>query len=156
MTQSFTASVEAWSEKAIRNAELVVKGSSVDVFEIMTRRQPSVKETGGTFVEGRVPVDEGELIGSVVVEVAGVQTGQGVVAGKNSAPPDFEASVFGMALGDDVLSAFTAPHARRLEYGFSGTDSLGRTYSTQGRFFVRNAIQQWETIVAQNAAIFED
>lgn len=152
MTQTFAASIEAWSEKAIRNAELVVKGSAADVSEIMTRRQPSVADTGGTFAEGRVPVDTGELIGSVVVEIAGVRTAQG----SKGQPPDFTAGILSMELGQDIVVAFTAPYARRLEYGFSGTDSLGRTYSTQGRFFVRDAIQQWETIVAQNAALFED
>lgn len=143
MTQRFSAQVKSWTEKAKRNMELVVKGSIQDAAELMTRRQPGVDDTGGTYVEGRVPVDTGELISSVVVEIAGVKRATG--SGKN--PPDFTAGIAGMKIGQNVLVAFTAPYARHVEYG---------TGSTGGRFFVRNAVQQWQTIVAQNAAQFRD
>lgn len=146
MALSFTASVRGWTDKAKRNADLVVKGSISDVGELMTRRQPSVKETGGSFKEGFVPVDKSELINSQQVEING-----GVVA---SGDVDYSAAIANMEIGDAVRAVFTAPHARRMEYGFSGTDSLGRTYNQAGRFFVRNAVQQWQTVVAQNAAQF--
>lgn len=158
MTVYQAAEFSQWSEKAKRNVELVVKGSAQDVSEIMTRRQEAMwrADTGQqvkeTFEVGRVPVDTGELISSVVVEIGGTRRGKG--QGKN--PPDFAAAIAGFEIGQDIVVAFTAPYARRLEYGFSGDDSLGRTYNVAGRFFVRNAVQQWRTIVGANAALFKD
>lgn len=139
MSQKFVADVRAWTEKARRNAELVVRGSVQDVGELMSRRQPSVKDTGGSFQVGFVPVDTGQLIASQQVEVNG-----GVVA---SGAVDYSAAVVGMDLGDVVQAVFTAPYARHVEYG---------TGRMAGRFYVRNAVQQWQTIVDQNAAQFKD
>lgn len=136
---NFSAQVRAWTEKAKRNADLVVKGSIADVGEVMVRRQAGVAQTGGSFKEGFVPVDTGELINSQQVEING-----GVVA---KGPVDYSAAVVGMEIGDAVKAVFTAPHARAMEYG---------TSRFAGRFFVRNAVQQWQTIVDQNAAQFRD
>jgi len=139
MAGKFSAQVRAWTEKAKRNADLVVKGSIADVGEIMTRRQAGVAQTGGSFKEGFVPVDTGELINSQQVEING-----GVIA---TGDVDYSAAVVGMEIGDAVKAVFTAPHARPMEYG---------TSRFAGRFFVRNAVQQWQAIVDANAAQFKD
>lgn len=138
MTKSFAASVRGWSEKAKRSAEYVVRGSVQDVAELMTRRQASVKDTGGTYQEGFVPVDTGELINSQQVSLNGGVIATGAVS--------YAAVVSGMELGDTIEAVFTAEHGRWLEYGVSGRFG--------GRFFVRNAVQQWDAIVQQNAAQF--
>lgn len=143
MATTFTAQVRGWTEKAKRNAELVVRGSVEDVGELMSRRQASVKETGGAFSVGFVPVDTGELINSQEVSIDGSP-----VHAPGVAPPDYSAIVAGLELGDSVEAVFTAPHARPVEYGVSGRFA--------GRFFVRNAVQQWQVIVDQNAAQFRD
>lgn len=139
MAQTFTASVRGWTKKAKQNAELVVRGSTQDVGELMTRRQASVKDTG-TYVEGRVPVDTGELINSQQVSINGGVIGSGDVS--------YAALVAGMDLGDVFQAVFTAEHARPMEYGVTGKFA--------GRFFVRNAVQQWPVIVEQNALQFRD
>lgn len=136
---TFVATIEAWTEKAKRNLDLVVRGSTQDVFELATRRQASVKQTGGLYKEGFVPVDTGELIASQRLEINGAQVAQGAAA--------YEAVIFGMKAGDVSTLAFTAAHARPIEYG---TSKFG------GRFFIRNAVQQWQRIVEQNAAQFRD
>jgi hypothetical protein len=38
-------------------------------------------------------------------------------------------------------------YAKRLEYGFVGTDSLGRYYNQPGRFFVTDTCKRWPQIV---------
>jgi hypothetical protein len=139
MTVYNIANLGQWSEKVQRNLDLVVKGSIQDVGEIMTRRQPSIKETG-TFEVGKVPVDTGELINSQEGSLNG-----GVVAAGDI---DYAALVAGMELGDTVQAVFTAPHARPMEYGVSG--------KFPGRFFVRNAVQNWQAIVHANAALMEE
>lgn len=139
MSRAFVAQVRNWTNKAKRNSELVVRGSIQDVGELMSRRQPSVKDTGGSFQVGLVPVDTGQLIASQQVEVNGGVVASGVV--------DYSAAVAGMDMGDTVKAVFTAPYARHVEYG---------TGRMAGRFYVRNAVQQWQTIVDQNAALFRD
>jgi hypothetical protein len=151
MTKSFSASVKNWSDKAIRNAELIVKQSIQDVGEEMTQPKDGLVR-GAPFEEGVVPVDEGELINSAFVDVGGVQTAKG----GGGQPPSFTAALAGFKAGEFVIIGFTAAHARRREYGFSGTDSKGRSYSEPGRFFVRNAVQQWNGIVQRNAARLKD
>lgn len=39
----------------------------------------------------------------------------------------------------------------RLEYGFTGRDSLGREIHQKGRFFIRNALARWGTTVRKAA-----
>lgn len=141
---TFSAQVKNWTEKAKRNAELVVRGSIQDVGELMSIRQASVKETGGFFEIGKVPVDTGELIASQEVSINGGVVGVGDVS--------YAALVAGIDLGDAFQAVFTAGHARPMEYGFttrSGTQ-------VPGRFYVRNAVQQWPVIVDANAALFRD
>lgn len=57
-----------------------------------------------------------------------------------------------MELGDIAQFAWTAPYARRIELGFSGKDSLGRTYEQAGTHFLSSAVAQWPQFVTANAA----
>jgi hypothetical protein len=137
---SFTAQVRGWSNKAKQNALRVVQGSCADVAELATRTQPSVKVTGGMYREGFLAVDTGELLNSQIVGINGNVVGSGQVS--------YAALVLGMELGDVFDVGFTAPHAPYHEYGVPGRFG--------GRFYVRNAVQQWPVIVEQNAVQFVD
>lgn len=138
MSGTFTAQVKGWTRKAKRNADLVVKGSISDVGELMTRRAEGTS-AGGEHRVGFVPVVTGELINSHEIGING-----GVVS---EGPADYTAALAGMELGDTVSGVFTADHARPKEYGHG---------SAPGWFYVRNAVQQWEVIVGQNAAQFKE
>lgn len=142
MAGRFLADVTEWSDKALRNVDLVLKASAQDVGELMQVRQPSVTETG-SFVEGKVPVDTGFLVGSLVASVNGGEVARGV---KNDGLA-MEAAVAGFEGGDTLEIAYTADYARQVEYGNG---------SMPGRFFVRSAVAKWEAIVAANAARFTD
>ena len=141
---SFSAQVRGWSEKAKRNADLVVRASIQDTAEMMSVAKDGIVR-GAPFELGVVPVDEGELIGSLTVTIGGAITGQGNSAA--AAPPDYAAALVGFEMGDTVQVAFTAEHARPIEYGANGSP---------GRFMVREAVSQWQTIVDANAALFKD
>ena len=149
MTQTFTAQVKEWTERQARNMDLIAKDAIQTTFHAMTEVQPSVKDTGGSYEIGKVPVDTGYLIGTAFLAINGADTATGNVASKT--PPDFAMGLAGMEIGDVAMAAFTAPYARRLEYGFTGEDSKGRTYNQEGRFFVRQAAQGWQEAV--NAAV---
>lgn len=143
MTVYTLASLKNWSAKAERNARLIVMEASEGVYNAMTERQPSVKETGGSFEVGKVPVDWGYLIGSVQIAVGGGTTG----TGSPGQAPDYIGSISGFQIGEPITAAFTADYARHVEYG---------TARMPGRFFVRNAVAQWPAFVAAAAARYKD
>lgn len=155
MTTTFSASLEAAGQLAEDELEAIFRGAAQDASELMTRRQAGVADSGGTFREGFVPVDTGELINSVSVTINGAVTG----SGGNGAPPDFVASLGAMTFDDVAEVVFTAAHARPMEYGFRIADDndpdddqyAGGDVDVAGRFFVRNTVQSWEQIVMANA-----
>lgn len=140
--RTFTAQVRGWSEKAKRNADLVLREAAQTTLTQMTRRQPSIKETG-TFEIGKVPVDESELIGSQIASINGTEVAQGEV--------DYSAIIAGLDAGGVIRAVFTADHARPMEYGF--TTKSGS--QVPGRFFVRSAVQDWPSSVASAARKFQ-
>jgi hypothetical protein len=76
-----------------------------------------------SFVEGRIPVGKTkDLVNSLTVDGA-----EGA---------DVSVKIQGMEIGDTMEFAWTVPYARRVNSGFTGTDSLGRTFDVPGRFFV--------------------
>lgn len=46
-----------------------------------------------------------------------------------------------------TIIGYTVPYARRVNYGFVGTDSLGRKYNQPGQHFLDQVVADWETIV---------
>lgn len=111
-----------------------------------------VQSIGGT---GNLPVDTGFLRASLKVTLGGdVPSLQDTPTGGkavNYNEGQVELVLAGAALGDVITAAYTAKYARRIEYGFNGTDSLGRTYSQSGSRFVALAAQQWNRIVNEVA-----
>lgn len=143
MSDDFLASIEEFGIKTDLLMEAVFKGAASDTSELMTRRQASVKDTGGDYQEGFVAVDTGELINSQEASLNGSAVGEGDGA--------YSVMIEGMGIGDIAEHVFTAEHARPHEYGFSGTRKDGSVYFVPGRFPVRNAVQQWGTVVRANA-----
>lgn len=133
MTLNFAAKVKGFSDLSKAKMEAVVKESAQEVFAIASQSKPQ---------GGRLPVDTGFLRNSFV---AGLNGSTGLTG-----PDAYVAAIAGMELGDSVFGGWTAAYARRMEYGFVGTDSLGRAYNQTGNFFVLNAVQQWQAIVAAN------
>lgn len=126
MNKSFSASVSDWSDKALRNVELVMKQSTQDVFEVA--QKPVAKG-------GNMPVDTGFLRNSFVAGLNGSTSLTG--------PDSYVLAVRGMRLGDVMFGGWTADYAPPVEYGARGR---------AGRYYMRSAAQQWQAIVAQNAA----
>jgi hypothetical protein len=126
MSGKFTAQINAWSEKAKRNMALVVKQSAQDVFEIA--QTPVAKG-------GNMPVDTGFLRNSLISGL----NGNGSFEGADS----YVLAIAEMEMGDVMIGGWTAAYAVHQEYG---------TTSMAGRFYMRGAAQQWQGIVARNAA----
>lgn len=93
---------------------------------------------------GRLPVVSGFLRNSLASGLNGTLGPQG--------PDSYVVTLSQLELGDIAQFAWTAPYARRIELGFSGKDSLGRTYEQAGTHFLSAAVAQWPQFVTGNAA----
>jgi hypothetical protein len=51
--------------------------------------------------------------------------------------------------GTTIFVGYVAAYAKRLHWGFTGTDKAGRKYSQQGNPWVLLAAQRWPQIVRQ-------
>lgn len=136
MAKTFAAQIKKFRDLTVEKLELVVKQSAQDVMEIAQTE----KGAGG-----RMPVDLGFLRNSSFV--AGLN---GSISAKGSGDA-YVGVIAGLELGDTFFAGWTAEYAMRMEYGFVGTDKLGRTYNQSGNFFAQSAAAQWQNIVAMNA-----
>lgn len=142
MTKTFSAQMEDIAKLTEKQLRAVVIDSVQDVLEGAQTPQPSVKQTGGSFEIGKIPVDERDLIQSLEIGInAAYQPTSGAV--------NLSAAAF--SLGDTINARWTAAHALRIELGFSGDDSLGRNYSQEGRHFLGTNAAKWSEFVKANA-----
>jgi hypothetical protein len=135
---TFAAQVEGFRTNTLKNLRYVAINAIQDVVEAAQTPQPGVKKTGGTFIVGRIPVgDTSALIKSLSTGINGSAGSKGQTS--------YIAVLAGLDVGDVITFEWTMPYALRIEKGFVGTDSLGRTYNQAGRHFV-----------GANAARFQD
>jgi len=124
---TFTAQIKAFADRTQEKIEAVVKQSAQEVFSIAQ----TPKAQGG-----RMPVDTGFLRNSLIASLNGSTVGGGADA--------YVLAVAGAELGDTIFAGWTASYARFMEYG---------TSKTPANFFMLSAAQQWQAIVARNAAL---
>lgn len=135
MVSKFAAQIDTWANQTSRDLELIFKESAQELF---SKAQTPVAQGGN------MPVDTGFLRNSFVAGLNGSTSLTG--------PDAYVAAIAGAKLGDVVFGGWTAKYAARIEFGFSGQDSLGRTYNQDGRGFARKAAMEWQQIVQRNAA----
>lgn len=125
---SFEAQVQAVVEKFQRIALAHFRETAQRVME-----EANKPESQG----GKMPVDTGFLRNSVAASHSGMpRTGSGPV----------ELVIATTRLDQPLWIGWTAAYARRMEYGYMGTDGAGRSYSVRGKGFMRSATQQWRSI----------
>ena len=123
--KTFTAQLSDIADLTIEGMEYVMRQSISDVLVGAQETQIGITQGATTFVEGKIPVGTtAELVNSLSVDGGGESADAFVVA------------IAGLEIGETMSFAWSAPHARRINSGFTGTDSLGRTYNQPGRFFV--------------------
>lgn len=104
------------------------------------------KEAGKTISNGgRVPVVSGNLGRSAVIDnkppVVASELGSG----------QFSLGLADIKPGDTIYIGWTAAYSRRVNYGFTGADSLGRVYNQAGAGFAEATAAQWPAIVKAEA-----
>jgi hypothetical protein len=130
MAKSFSAQIQQFRDKVDKRLTFVLQHSFEQVMEIAQ----TTKGAGGNL-----PFEWGFLRGSLVSYVNGSQAGKG--------EDSYTVAIQGVEWGDEVSSFWTVAYARRMNYGFTGTDSAGRTYSQAGNFYRENAVAGWQQIV---------
>lgn len=141
---SFSAQIDEWCKKVPKRVELVFKKSAERVAE-------EVKNPVN------MPVVTGFLRRSLKASTAAMPSIDPTAAPEKAGAyadnqGEINLVIAGASLGDTIFLGFTAAYARRMNYGFTGTDSLGRTYNQAGRQFVGLAAQKWPQIVAEVTA----
>lgn len=147
MTEYSFAELPRWVSKIEKIQDAVVRTATGDMLadiEIVPG-----KTRGGTPKRGEIPRMDGALAKSLQSELFGstamTRTGEAshsLVTGS-------------MKAGDIAKFSWggaTAPHAARRHYGFTGTDSLGRTYNEPGTFWIDVAAGKWRSYVAAAVA----
>lgn len=94
---------------------------------------------------GKLPHKTGNLMRSLLASTAGLPA-QGGSEDRYSGQ-DVGLVAAGLSLGDTVWLGYQANYARRMNYGFKGTDALGRSYDQEGAHFVEYAIEMWPILV---------
>lgn len=145
MAKTFAASVRDWADRTKAAQDDVLRSSVEDVMALASASQESYRTRSGPAQQGLIPVDTGHLRNTVASELNG--GGAFATDQKN----DVTLTINQMSAGDYLHVAWTAEYARRINSGFVGTDSAGRTYNQPGVHFVERAADNWDEIVRQNA-----
>lgn len=135
---AFADKLSAWAKETEARTEAVYRRSVEMLAEEMTRTKPN---------GGRVPIDTGALYRSLLASKTEMpKTAQGPFPGF-----DIGTITATLKMGEPVWIGYQAVYARRMNSGFVGSDSLGRSYNQSGNYFVEGAIAQWPQIVAAAA-----
>lgn len=140
----FVAQLGVFRRKGIRNMRQVAALAIRDVAEAMQTPQTSAKFTGGFFVVGKIPV----LSEALRESLTSSKNGGGALRGSTS----YLAVCNNMQMGDVVTFTYDSPYGPRIEFGFRGTDSLGRTYNQAGRLFMTTAARRFKEFLIARAA----
>ena len=140
----FVADIRHFRDMTKKN----MRATFVDAaFDVLEHAQTSARgiTAGGVLIEGRIPTVSTDLIKSLSSSVNG---GAGAL-GEGS----YALALAGMDIGDTVTFEWTMEYAARIEYGFSGTDALGRTYDVPGWQFVGTNAARWPEFVENRARL---
>ena len=128
--KSFSAQVRNWTDRAKRNFALVHRQAVQKMY------QSVVEDT---------PIKTGNARRSWAMSTTAMPQ---IATGPASfTPADIGLSIATLPPGSPVYSGAQAIYMPRLNYGFTGTDSLGRTYNQAGRLFVERNAGRWQEFV---------
>ena len=132
---SFTAQLRSIEKRNKAKMTAIARQSAQTVANAAQTPQKSVKETGGSFELGKLPVDTGNLRRSVVHTINGGGAAQG---------PDATSSVISrIKLGDLYSVRWTAEYAKAIDKG---------TAKIRARLFMTYHTERWPAIVGKVAA----
>lgn len=135
---SFAATISEWGRAEMDRAEAIFQDAAQTVANEV--RKPLAEG-------GRMPIDTGNLRRSLMASTSEMPSIKPEQTTFNDA--GLEMVIAGAELGGTIFLGFQATYAARREFGFVGTDSLGRLYNETGSGFVSATAQRWNQIVAE-------
>ena len=133
---SFTESIDAWAAQTKERIDAVYARS----VELLGEEMAKSRNEGG-----RVPFLTGNLTRSLLASKSGMpNVSDGPYAGSN-----IGLIAATLKADETVYIGYQAKYAARQNYGYVGSDSLGRVYNQQGAYFVDHAVANWPTIVTK-------
>lgn len=148
MADTFAKQVAKWAKKARQREREIAK----DAPKTLARQIKTTVNEGGNM-----PKITGYLRTSMVASTVGMPMIEAVnkrdikvqYAGGSSV---INYTIDNAGIEDTLYFGITAKYAYRQEYGFKGTDSLGRKYNQSGKGFVRLGVQNWQSIIKASIA----
>lgn len=140
----------AWADSKDKLLTALLRNAVQDLAQEASRTIPN---------GGRVPAKTGNLGRSVVVS----NKPPTIIEG-DAPSGGFSAGIAAIVPGETIYIGWTAAYSRRMNYGFVGTDSLGRNYGSaqavittgysnrSGYGFAEAAAAMWLEIVRRQAA----
>ena len=131
---AFSAQVKNWTAKAQRNGAMVHRQAVRHLYDGLIALTPVL--TGNAR--------RSWALSTVAMPVIrpGVEF---------TAAPDVTLEIANIELGKTAYIGGQAEYLPRLNWGFTGTDSLGRKYNQAGRFFLEQNAAKWPQYVARAA-----
>jgi hypothetical protein len=140
--KTFSAEIDGWVRQTRERIEFVFREAAQDLAE---------------EVVAKAPIDTGFLRHSFTasgeqmpVIRADARPAEGAKYAFDSAAVNL--TIANVPLGGTIYFGFVAKYALRIEYGFVGEDSLGRSFNQPGRGMVRLAAMNWKWHVAEATA----
>lgn len=136
-TRGFLASINKWTKETEKRCVDAFQMGVLDFF---------------IHLRDTTPIDTGYLRSSLTLGVNGnIPAGPNAEYGSVYNDGRALSVIGGLKLGDRVTMVYNATYARRLEYGFTGYDSLGRYYNQAGRFWITAAGAKYPSIMRRAA-----
>lgn len=142
-SRGFVQAVNKWTRETEERSETAFQNTILELFDQVRANTP-VKT--GNLRDAWIVSKQGQAISSV--------TGPGNSpdsSGPRSGVEQSLATILTLKIGDRASIMNYATYFRRLEYGMTGFDSLGRYYNTAGRFFARQVFSRYRSIARQVA-----
>lgn len=145
-TRGFLSSIAKWEQGTKEAARDVFRNGALDFYDALA---------------AATPVDTGNLRNSLVAHANGTYISTVTGPGESSSDSTYRsgaiqsiATIMSLELGDKVTFVYHASYARRLNYGFTGYDSLGRFYNQPGRFWIERVGSRYKAIMRSAASRF--
>ncbi len=128
----------------VKNNKSKLRKVAIDsITDVCRQAQTSAQgiTAGGTLVDGKIPVVTADLINSFTSNVGG---------GSAKGAQSYTVALAGLQIGDIARFTWDIEYSMRVNYGFVGTDKLGRTYNQKGWHFMTRAVEKWPEFVRDN------
>lgn len=140
MSKSFELQIAEWVGQTEGDIKFVATEATQDLMEAAQTPQVGLSRGASGFQEGKIPVDEGDLINSLVSDLNGTPLSKGEAS--------YRVAIAGFELGDVMEFGWTQEYAAAVEFGW--TTSSGK--QVPGRHFVGANVARWQEFVDATAA----